>query len=145
MTKKRRRRRNPAQCPCGSGKRYRTCCGRFHRGDAVAETPVELMRSRYAAYAKEEVDYVVETTDPNGPVWQEPLAQWRADIRRFGRDTEFVGVDILDTSVDGDRAEVEFRAKLRSDGRDTSFVERSEFVRREGRWFYWGGEVEGPD
>jgi SEC-C motif-containing protein len=107
----------------------------------VAETPVELMRSRYAAYAKGEVDYVVETTDPQGEAWQEPVAEWRAEIRRFGRDAEFLGVEILDAAVDGDAGEVEFRARLRANGRDTSFEERSVFVRRAGRWLYTTGSV----
>ena len=136
---KRRRRRHPAQCPCGSGQRYRECCRRFHRGEAVAETPDELMRSRYAAYAKGEVDYIVDTTDPSGEAWDEPVAEWRADIRRFGRDAQFMGVEILEASTDGDTGEVLFHAKLRADGRDASFSERSTFVRRDGRWLYQSG------
>jgi SEC-C motif domain protein len=100
------------------------------------------MRSRYAAYARGEVDYVVETTDPQGEAWQEPMSRWRSDIRSFGADTDFLGVEVLEDSVDGDSGEVRFEAKLRADGRDASFVERSEFVRRDGRWLYRTGEVE---
>ncbi len=102
------------------------------------------MRSRYAAYARGEVDYIVKTTDPDGPAWHEPEAEWRADIRKFGEDVQFLGVDILDSDLDDDAGtgEVRFRAKLRADGRDVSFVERSEFVRRDGRWLYTAGDLE---
>ncbi len=34
-------------CPCGSGKGYGECCGRFHAGEAAAPTAEALMRSRY--------------------------------------------------------------------------------------------------
>lgn len=142
MPKKRRRRKHPRRCPCGLNRPYRDCCGRFHRGEAAPETPVELMRSRYAAYAKGEVDYIIETTDPEGEAWEEDEAEWREDIRRFGRDTEFLGVEILDSSIEDDTGQVRFRAKLRAGGRDASFVETSEFVRRDRQWLYSSGEVE---
>ena len=51
-------------CPCGSRTPYDACCGRLHRGAALAETPEELMRSRYAAYAVGDVDYVFRTWHP---------------------------------------------------------------------------------
>lgn len=143
MARRKRRRRRPGACPCGSGRRYRECCKPYHRGEAVADTPVELMRSRYAAYAKGEVDYIVETTDPQGAAWSEDEQKWRAEIRQFGRDADFLGVDILDSSLEGDRGEVEFYAKLRAGGEDASFTERSQFVRREGRWLYSEGDVGG--
>lgn len=143
MKKKRKKRRRPAQCPCGLDATYGACCGRFHRDFRVAETPAELMRSRYAAYARGAVDYIVETTDPGGEAWQEPVAVWREEIRKFGREATFLGVEILDASVDGERGEVRFLARLRTDGEDASFEERSVFVRRDGCWLYKSG-VTGP-
>ena len=38
--------------PVGSGSAYETCCGPLHVGARQAETPEELMRSRYSAYAR---------------------------------------------------------------------------------------------
>lgn len=41
----------PSQaCPCFSGKPYGECCKPFHDGKKNPQ-PVEVMRSRYAAYA----------------------------------------------------------------------------------------------
>lgn len=38
-------------CLCFSGKPYRECCKPFHDGEKLPE-PVQLMRARYAAYAR---------------------------------------------------------------------------------------------
>jgi len=133
-------RRRPGRCPCGLDASYGACCGRYHIGDAVAAGASELMRSRYAAYARGEVDYIIETTDPGSPAWQEPVEVWRDEIRRFGRERQFLGVEILDFFEDGDQAEVLFLARLQADGKDASFEERSGFVRRGGRWLYRSGE-----
>ena len=51
-------------CPCGTGLAYRECCGPRHSGLNPAETPEQLMRSRYAAYALGNANYLVATRDP---------------------------------------------------------------------------------
>jgi SEC-C motif-containing protein len=140
--KRRRRRRRGSSCPCGSGDAYGKCCGPYHRGDADPETPEELMRSRYAAYAKGDVDYIVETTDPDGEAWTEPESEWRDNIREFTEGYDFQGVEIRDSGVDGETGWVEFYARLRAGRRDASFEERSRFARRDGRWLYSGGDLE---
>ena len=38
-------------CPCGSGKAYAVCCGRFIDQGALPETAEQLMRSRYTAFS----------------------------------------------------------------------------------------------
>ena len=48
-------------CPCGSDLTYATCCGRLHRGQARAETAEQLMRSRYSAFARGEIAYLMAT------------------------------------------------------------------------------------
>lgn len=104
------------------------------------------MRSRYAAYAKGEVDYIVATTDPDGEAWQVPESKWRKEIGQFGHEATFLGVDIIDSGTQGDCGWVRFHARLRNAaGVDASFTERSEFVRRDGAWRYSRGEVESPD
>uniref|UniRef100_UPI003563DCE8 YchJ family protein n=1 Tax=Desulfosarcina sp. TaxID=2027861 RepID=UPI003563DCE8 len=54
-----------ALCPCGSGKDYEDCCGPLIKGDRVADTAEDLMRSRYTAHAKKNFDYIFETTHPS--------------------------------------------------------------------------------
>jgi hypothetical protein len=38
------------------------CCSRYHSGAASAPTPEALLRSRFSAYALQEVDYLVRST-----------------------------------------------------------------------------------
>ena len=56
---------NKEKCPCCSGKEYSECCEPIIKGTRKAATPAELMRSRYSAYAKGEIDHVVESTHPS--------------------------------------------------------------------------------
>ena len=110
-------------CPCGSGLAYDACCGPLHRGSRQAETALELMRSRYAAYAVGDADYVFRTWHPRtrpaelslegGPAW-------------VGLTVEGYGEDW-----------VEFTARYEG-GR---LHERSRFARRAGRWLYLDGEL----
>ena len=46
------------KCPCMSGKAYAECCEPVIKGTRKAATPEELMRSRYSAYAKAEIDHL---------------------------------------------------------------------------------------
>ena len=127
-------------CPCGSGKAYADCCKAFHDGE-VPTTPEALMRSRYAAYARGLVDYIIDTTDPLGSAWDADMTAWVERIKKFAQKTTFGGVKIHETSVDGDRGVVKFSAKLTKKLADISFSETSQFVRRDGRWLYSEGEI----
>ena len=125
-------------CPCHSGQKYKRCCGPFH-GGAPAPTPEALMRSRYAAYALGLTDYVLETTDPQGPQARPDRRAWAADVDDFARRTRFLGLEVLGSGAEGDAGWVRFRAVLTREGRDASFTERSTFSRRDGRWRYVSG------
>ncbi|MBX2796472.1 MAG: hypothetical protein KTR31_02350 [Myxococcales bacterium] len=99
------------------------------------------MRSRYTAYATGAADYIVHTTTPGGPQWMEDREAWLEQIRTFAATTRFEGLRIVEApTVEGDEGFVTFEARLSRQGRDVSFVERSRFVRLDGRWTYHSGE-----
>ncbi len=112
-------------CPCGTGETYDACCGRFHRGTALPETPEALMRSRYAAYAVGGDDgdaYVFRTWHPRtrpDDVTTDPALEWTA-------------LKILRAEDDI----VEFAARYSYGGVDRVLHETSRFERRGGRWVY---------
>lgn len=97
------------------------------------------MRSRYAAYALGKVDYILETTDPSGPHFEADARAWRASVEGFCRETEFLGLEVISSSEEGERGEVAFRVRLTQGGQDASFGERSSFVRVAERWLYHAG------
>ncbi|MEV7962051.1 YchJ family protein [Oerskovia paurometabola] len=132
-----------ARCPCLSGETYGACCGRYHRGlvaggaDSVtAPTAEALMRSRYAAFAVGDADYLLATWHPS----TRP-----ADLD-LDDDVTWRRLDVVATSAGGplDRTGVvEFVAHYRSDETRErgSLHEISSFVREGGRWYYLDGEA----
>lgn len=120
-------------CPCGSGASYAACCGPLHDG-TPAHTAEALMRSRYAAYARERTDYVFRTWHPRtrpADVSPSPGVIW-------------TGLEVLRT-VDGGPDDatglVEFRAHFRTAEGDQVLHETSRFERRGDRWVYVDGSV----
>lgn len=109
-------------CPCGSASTYDECCGPLHRGTVLANTPEQLMRSRFAAYAVGETDYVFRTWHPRtrpDDLAPEPGLTWTR-------------LEVLDATGD----EVEFVAHYDSPSGAGSLHERSVFEQRGGRWVY---------
>lgn len=127
------------KCPCNSGKLYRECCAPFHQGKEAGNA-VALMRSRYSAYAMNNVDYIVRTTHPRNPVLSH-LDTWKQEILNFSLNTDFVDLEILDSKEQKDRATVVFIAHLEQDGRDATFTERSYFAKVDGKWYYVNGDT----
>src|ERR1035437_5496761 len=90
-------------CPCGSTVAYHACCGRFIERGEVPQTALELMRSRYSAYALREMEYLQQT-------WHRST---RAGEALHGDDQglKWIGLDVLQNTVDGAAATVEFVAR----------------------------------
>jgi SEC-C motif-containing protein len=131
---------NICSCPCKSGKDYKDCCKKFHEGD-LPRTALELMRSRYCAYALGLTDYIVETTHKENPHYQRDMKVWQEELKHFCRKTTFCGLKILETKEEESKAEVTFEAILKIGGSDASFVEQSFFKKEKGKWLYFKGIV----
>jgi SEC-C motif-containing protein len=94
------------------------------------------MRSRYAAFARGEVDYLADTLSADHPDRTDHGAE---DHRKAREGLRYLDLSILHTSMDGDVGEVLFYARIFETGQDRSFVELSRFVREEGKWGYASG------
>jgi len=97
-------------------------------------TAEELMRSRFDAFRRGDVEWLLATWHPTTRPAELDLSgnpRWR-------------GLQILDTVAGGagdDTGVVEFRATYLEGGELGILHERSRFVREDGRWFYLEGEV----
>jgi len=102
------------------------------------------MPARYVAYALGRVDFLIRSTDPEGPQWHDDTAAWRAELIAYCRQTQFVGLRVLHDELDeaSGRAHVTFEATLRHGETTTVLAERSLFLRKDGRWLYHSGESE---
>ncbi|MBX7453241.1 hypothetical protein GR927_35130 [Mycolicibacterium sp. 3033] len=120
-----------AGCVCGHGVAAEQCCLPLLRGERQADTAEELMRSRYAAFAVGDVDYLWRTWHPRTRperVTIDPAVQW-------------TGLEIVDTDSGVDHDTVEFRATYLEGQRTGTLHERSRFAVRARRWFYVDGTV----
>lgn len=123
-------------CPCGSGQPFEACCGPILAG-APAQTAEALMRSRYTAYVRGDIDHVLATHDPEtvGDVD-------RAAAERWSRSADWRGLTVLATERGGegdDEGIVEFKVVHATDGVEQVHHERSTFRRVNGQWRFVRG------
>jgi SEC-C motif-containing protein len=144
MSSPRSARPSRRDCPCHSGVPYGACCGPLHEGAREAETPVALMRSRYAAFARGLGEYLVRTLTVDHPDRAHDEAALAVALSRAKDTQRFLALTILDSRVEGDAGDVTFHARIFERGADRSFTERSRFRREGGAWRYAGGEIIGP-
>lgn len=128
-------------CPCGSQLNYTECCEPFHKGEA-APTAEQLMRSRYSAFEKGQLQYLSDTlTDESRKDYsQEETENWAAAAK-------WTRLEIVNTEGGQENDEtgvVEFRAYFKMEGRKQVHHERSSFVKEGGRWFYVDGLLNPP-
>lgn len=120
-------------CPCPSGLPYEACCAPLHRGERHAADAEALMRSRYAAYALRQIDYLIATTVPA----QQHLLN-RAAIDAWSRDSEWLGLTVIQHKPKAGKrhAQVEFEARFLENGETRSHHELSAFVQIDRRWYF---------
>lgn len=127
-------------CPCGSLIKYKKCCKPFHEDIKTPINALELMKSRYCAYAIEKSEYIILTTQQNNRDFNTDTKVWNNDILDFSRNTKFEKLEILEF-IDGQTESfVTFKANITQNKQDVSFIEKSRFVKENGKWQYIDGE-----
>ncbi len=127
-------------CPCSSGDPYQECCKRLHEG-GLAENALQLMRSRFAAYAFNIPEYIVITTHPANPQYSEDKFTWKRRISQFSNSSSFDSLEIRDFKQNEAFATVTFTAHITQEENDGTFTEKSFFEFFHGRWLYRGGQL----
>ena len=128
-----------SQCPCGSGAELDQCCGPIIASEAAAPTPEALMRSRFTAFARGDLDHIENTQIKN-----EDDEFDRAGAEAEAENTEWVRLEILDTAQGGaedDAGMVEFAAHYKQNGAPGTYRGKSNFRFEDGRWLYIDGEI----
>ena len=128
-------------CPCGSQSAFANCCEPYLLGTAIAPTAEALMRSRYTAYCRGQVDYLIATHHPS-----KRRPSDRANLSKSMQNTTWLGLTVLNTErgqPEDDTGIVEFVALYRT-GEVGQLHERSRFQKQKGRWFYVDGDHLSP-
>ena len=128
------------RCPCCSGKTYGSCCQKYHDG-ALPETALELMRSRYSAYALAFPAYIIQTTHTNSSYYVPDKKEWLHNIQTFSKQVTFEKLDILETQLSEPESFVTFVAHLRKNSLDLTFTEKSRFLKEGHSWLYFDGKI----
>lgn len=126
--------RNEEICPCGSNRPYAQCCGLYHSGERYPETAEALMRSRYSAYVKSEIEYLWITTHP---AHRNP--QLRNHLQEVCQQTTWLGLEIIEVTmgnIDDKIGKVRFVATYRTGTEIHELRELSRFKRHQGKWHY---------
>ena len=119
-------------CPCCSGKLYEECCELFHSKKEFPKTAEELMRSRYAAFAIPNGDYLWETTLPNKRKFHH-----KTELENWGKENTWTKLEIIQSS----EKEVEFKAYFTDKfGQENIHHERSTFKKVDKKWYYVSGK-----
>jgi len=124
-------------CRCGSAKLVENCCGLLISGDRQAESPEQLMRSRFVAYAAGDMRYVRST--------------WHSSTRPTdvsdSDSMHWLRLEVIEATKEGDNSEqgyVEFKAYFvdssTPEARHGVMHERSRFIIEDDCWCYVDGE-----
>ncbi len=126
-------------CPCGSNLSYAKCCLPLIKGERPASTAEQLMRSRYSAYVKKEIGYILTSLHPD----------YRSDYdekstREWAESAEWQDFKILDTKKGGaedQEGQVEFVATFSERGMKREHHELSSFKKQDGTWYFTEGKT----
>jgi SEC-C motif-containing protein len=128
-------------CYCGSSLSFEQCCQPYLNKESGAGSPETLMRSRYTAFVLKNMDYLIETQDP----------QTRQDFdiklnREWAESVVFQKLEILRSEESGTKGLVEFKATFEDlkTKQTTVHHEISKFRKQAGVWYFREGKVIPP-
>ena len=127
------------QCLCGSGGIYTACCEPYHLGQKPAENAEKLMRSRYCAYVKQDIGYIVATTVPLQQTLLDQVA-----MKKWSQETQWAKLEVIsfNPKVSKIHAQVEFKAYFQDGLQLSSHHELSTFTLIDGKWYFLDPTVE---
>ena len=128
-----------SQCPCGSNMIFEQCCGPIISGEHNPTTAETVMRARYSAFAKGEIEYLTESLHPDHRHDHDAAA-----TRRWVQRSEWLGLEIVSCIAGSEQDEegvVEFVATFKEKGTVRRHHERSSFSKKNGRWYFVDGKM----
>lgn len=126
-------------CPCGNDLEYSECCEKYISGQSLAPTAEALMRSRYSAYVKQNIDYIAATHDPKDDHEFDAKA-----AQEWASNSEWLGLEIRSVKKGQEsdtEGTVEFIANYNISGRACKHHEIANFIKDGNRWIYTDGTI----
>ena len=107
----------------------------YHSGEKMPPTAEALMRSRFSAYALDQMAYIVST-------WAGTVQPEKIDFSK--ENIMWTRLEIIGIKKGGakdSKGVVEFKAFFMQDGEENVLHETSRFIKTNGRWLYMDGVV----
>jgi SEC-C motif-containing protein len=125
-------------CPCGSNVIFIKCCKPFLIGKDLPKTAEQLMRSRYSAYTRANINYIVATQAGKAAENFNAL-----EATQWALAAKWLGLKILKTEAGNEQdqaGKVEFVAAYKLNGAVQQIHELSEFEKIAEKWMYVAGK-----
>jgi SEC-C motif-containing protein len=123
-------------CLCGSQHTYADCCEPLILNKQAADTPEQLMRSRYTAYAIKNAKYVYQTYASSAQ-----SANPVNEISDFANSCRFINLDVITCSTLENTGFVEFKAQYFYQNLFCELHEKSKFIKEHTHWRYLNGDI----
>lgn len=123
---------NSTLCSCGSNLEFNACCGPVLTGARKPATAEELLRARYTAFARGDIDFVV-----NSHHSRTRHEVKREDIEDWSKNSEWLALHVA--QIEGGKAEdqqgtIIFCAQYVEQGKRQDHWEQSFFEKENGEW-----------
>lgn len=119
-------------CPCGSGAALLSCCLPLIQGKKKAATAEELLRSRYTAFTRGDVDFILEThhSRTRDDVKREEIEDW-------SKTSEWKSLKVVQKEAglpNDTQGTIVFCAQYAAEGKTHDHWEQSFFEKENGEW-----------
>jgi len=129
------RNKNIDSCACGREKLYTNCCGLIHKNISLAITAEDLMRSRYTAFVKANINYLQKSHHST----TRPTDKEAGQIKTWAESVSWLKLEIVETTnglLRDTSGTVTFKAYFLENGRMDIIHENSFFEKENGLWMY---------
>lgn len=125
-------------CPCGLPKAFDECCGPIIQGSPAA-TAEALMRARYTAFIRGDMDFLEKTLAP-----EKQDAFDKAEVAASAKGLSGLGLEVracYGGAEEDDSGGVEYVARFKVNGQVHAHHELASFRRENGAWVYADGQM----
>jgi SEC-C motif-containing protein len=119
-------------CACGSQKPLPECCLPLIQGQQKPKTAEELLRARYTAFTRGDVDYIVATHHSKTSDQMK-----REEIEEWSKGSEWLGMTVHQKTggeATDEKGTIIFHAQYKQADKVTDHWENSLFEKEDGQW-----------
>lgn len=126
-------------CPCGSNIAYVQCCRPIIKGEQSPATAEQVMRARYSAYVRREIEYILTSLHPAHRTDYDVKS-----TRAWAENAEWHKFEILNKTEGGaedSEGQVEFVVSYAEKGIGKKHHELATFKKEGGTWYFVDGKT----